>query len=81
MPGTSPKGAKLGCATCNSTPVAIDMSLKNKDGSAPLGNQQNLPAEITSQCKQCEEKFTIIISEQQFFVQKAMSTPVRCIPC
>ena len=81
MPGTSPEGAKLGRATCSSTHVAIDMSLKNNDGSAPLGSQQNLPAEITSRCKQCEEKFTISIGEQQFFVQKAMSTPAQCTRC
>ena len=73
MPGTSPEGAKLGRATCSSTHVAIDMSLKNNDGSAPLASQQNLPAEITSWCKQCEETFTTSIGEQQFFVQKAMS--------
>ena len=47
MPGTSPEGAKLGRATCSSTQVTFDMSLKNNDGSAPLGSQQNLPAEIT----------------------------------
>ena len=61
--------------------MAIDMSLKNNDGSAPLGSQQKWPAEITSWCKQCEEKFTISIGEQQFFVQKAMSTPARCTRC
>ena len=81
MPGTSPEGAKLGRATCSSTHVAIDMSLKHNDASAPLGCQQNLPAEITSRCKQCEETFTISIGEQQFFVQKAMSTPTRCTRC
>jgi len=42
------------------------MSLKNKDGSAPLGSQQKLPAEINSRCKQCEETFTISIGEQQY---------------
>jgi len=61
MPGTSPEGAKLGRATCSSTHVAIDMSLKNNAGSLPLASQQNLPAEITSRCKQCEETFTISI--------------------
>jgi len=81
MPGTSSEGAKLGRATCSSTHVAIDMSLKNNDGSALLASQQNLPAEITSRCKQCEETFTISIGEQQFFVQKAMSTPARCTRC
>jgi len=81
MPGTSPEGAKLGIATCSSTHVAIDMSLKNNDGSSPLASQQNLPAEITSQCKQCEKTFTISIGVQQFFVQKAMSTPARCTRC
>ena len=30
MPGTSPEGAKLGRATCSSTHVAIDMSLKKQ---------------------------------------------------
>ena len=81
MPGTSPEGAKLGRATCSSTHVVIDMSLKPHDGSAPLASQQNLPAEITSRCKQCEETFTISIGEQQFFAQKAMSTPARCTQC
>jgi len=81
IPGTSPEGAKLGRATCSSTHVAIDMSLKNNDGSAPLVSQQNLPAEIISRCKQCEETFTISISQQQFFSQKAMSTPARCTRC
>ena len=81
MPGTSPEGAKLGRAMCSSTHVAIDMSLKNNDGSAPLASQQNLPAEITSQCKQCEETFTISIGEQQFFVQKAMITSAWCTRC
>jgi len=81
MTGTSPEGAKLGRATCRSTHVAIEMSLKNNDGSAPLASQQNLPAEITSRCKQREETFTISIGEQQFFVQKAMSTPARCTRC
>ena len=38
MPGTSPEGAKLGRATCSSTHVAIDMSLKNNAGSLPLDN-------------------------------------------
>ena len=69
MPGTSPEGARLGRTTCSNTHVAIDMSLKNNSGSAPLASLQNLPAEITSQCKQCEEKFTISISEQQFCTQ------------
>jgi len=81
MPGTSPEGAKLGRASCSSTHVAIDMSLKNNDGFASLASQQNLPVEITSRCKQFEETFTISISEQQFFVQKAMSTPARCTRC
>jgi len=81
MPGTSLEGAKLGRATCSSTHVAIDMSLKNNAGSAPLASQQSLPAEITSWCKQCEETFTISIGEQQFFVQKTMSTPARCTRC
>ena len=81
MPSTSPEGAKLGRATCSSTHVAIDMSLKNNDGSALLASQQNLPAEITSRCKQCEETFIISIDEQQFFVQKAMSIPARCTRC
>jgi len=81
MPSTSPEGAKLGRATCSSTHVAIDMSLKNNDASSPLASQQNLPAEITSRCKQCEETFTISICEQQFFVQKAMSTPAWCTRC
>jgi len=66
MSGTSPEGAKLERATCISTHVAIDMSLKNNDGSAPPASQQNLPAEITSRCKQCEKTFTISIGEQQF---------------
>jgi len=81
MPGTSSEGAKCGRATCRSTHVAIDMSLKNNDGSAPLAGQQNLPAEIISRCKQSEETFTISICEQQFFVQQAMSTPARCTRC
>ena len=38
MPGTSPEGAKLGRATCSSTHVAIDKSLKNNDGCAPLAS-------------------------------------------
>jgi len=63
MPGTSPARAKLGRATCSSTHVAMHMSLKNNDGSAPLASQQNLPAEITSRCKQCEETFTLNIEE------------------
>jgi len=79
IPGTSPEGAKLGRASCSSTHMAINMSLKNNNGSAPLASQQNLPAEITSRCKQCVETFTISIGEQQFFVQKAMSTTARCI--
>ena len=62
MPGTSLEEAKLGCTTCSSTHVAIDMFLKNNDGSSPLASQQNLPAEITSRCKQCDETFTISIS-------------------
>jgi len=78
MSSTSPEGAKLGRTTCSSTHAAIDMSLKNNAGSLPLASQRNLPAKITSRCKQCEETFTIRISEQQFFVQKAMSIPVRC---
>ena len=81
MPGTSPEGAKFGRATCSSTHVAFDMSVKNDDGSSPFASQQNLPAEITSRCKQCEETFTISIDEQQFFVQKAMSIPARCTRC
>ena len=48
IPGTSPEGAKLGRASCSSTHMAINMSLKNNDGSAPLASQQKLPAEITS---------------------------------
>jgi len=40
-----------------------------------------LPAEITSPCKQCEDIFTISTGEQQFFVQKAMSTPARGAQC
>jgi len=79
MPGTSPEGAKLGRTTCSSTHVAIDRSLENNDGSAPLASQLNLPAEITSRCKQCEETFTISIGEQQFFVQKHTS-PVYTMP-
>jgi len=43
--------------------VAIDMSLGNNAGSLPLASQQNLPAEITSRCKQCEETFTISIHD------------------
>ena len=39
MPSTSPEGAKLGRATCSSTHVAIDMSLKNNDGSEQLASQ------------------------------------------
>ena len=81
IPGTSPEGAKLGCATSSSTHVAIDMSFKNNDGSSPLASQRNLPAEITSRCKQCEETFIISISEQQIFVQKAVSTSARCTRC
>jgi len=81
MPGTSPGGAKLGRAACSSTHVAIDMSLKNNAGSLPLAIQRNLPAEITSRCKQCEDTFTISICEQQFFVQKAMSTPALSTRC
>jgi len=80
-PRTSSEGAKLGCATCSSTHVAIDMSLENNAGSLPLASQRNLPAEITSRCQQCEETFTMNISEQQFFVQKAMNTPARCARC
>jgi len=57
------------------------MSLKNNNGSAPLASQKNLPAEITSRCKQCEETFTISIGEQHFSVQKAMSTSARCTRC
>jgi len=34
-----PEGAKLGRATCSSTHVAIDTSLKNSDCSSPLANQ------------------------------------------
>jgi len=49
MPSTSPEGAKLGRATCSSTHVAIDMSLKNNDCSSSLASQQNLPAEIHNQ--------------------------------
>jgi len=75
MPGTSPEGAKFGRATCSSADVAIDMSLKNNDGSSPLASQQNLPAKITSRCKQCEETFTISTGKQLFFVPKAMNTP------
>ena len=48
MPSTSPEGAKLGCITCSSTHVAIDMSLENNNGSLPLGNQWKLPAEHIS---------------------------------
>jgi len=59
----------------------IDISLENNNVCAPLASQQNLPAEIISQCKQCEETFTISFGEQQFFVQKAMSTPARCTRC
>jgi len=81
MPGTSPEGAKLGRTTCSSTHVAVDMSLKNNDGSEPLVSQRNLPVKINSQCYQCEETFTINISEQQFFVQKVMSTPAWCTRC
>jgi len=82
MPGTNPEGAKRGRATCSSTYVAIDMSLTNNDGSAPLASQQNVPAEIASRCtEECEEIFTISINEQQFFVQKVMSTPARCTRC
>ena len=81
MPRTSREGAKLGCATCSSTHVALDMSLENNAGPLPLANQRNLPAKITSRCKQCEETFTISISAQQFFVQKAMSTPAQCARC
>jgi len=81
MPSTSPEGAKLGCITCSSTHVAIDMSLENNNGSLPLGNQRKLPAEITSRCKQCEEIFTISIGEQWLFAQKAMSTPAWCARC
>jgi len=33
MPSTSPEGAKLGCTTCSSTHVAIDMFLENNAGS------------------------------------------------
>jgi len=77
MPSTSPEGAKRGRATCSSTQVAIEMSLENNAGSLPLASQRNLPAEITSQCKQCEETFAISICEEQFFVQKAISTPAR----
>ena len=77
MPGTSPEGAKRGRATCSSTQVAIEMSLENNAGSLPLASQRNLPAEITPQCKQCEETFAISICEEQFFVQKAISTPAR----
>ena len=80
-PRTSSEGAKLGCATCSSTHVAIDMSLENNDRSSQLASRQNLPAEITSRCKQCEETFTISIGKQQFFVQKVMSTPARCTRC
>ena len=79
MPSTSPEGAKLVRATCSSTHVAIDMSLENNAVPLPLAIQRNLPADITSQCKHCEETFKI--GEQQFFVQKAMSTPARCARC
>ena len=86
MPRTSPEGAKLGGTTCGSTHVAIDMPLQNNAGSLPLASRRNLPAEIISQCKQCEEIFTININEQQFFVPKAMSkmsmsTPAQCAQC
>jgi len=81
MPGTSPEGAKLGHATCSSTHVATDMFLENNAGSLPLASQRKLPAEITSRCKQCEETFTMSIGEQQFFVQKVMSTSARCAQC
>jgi len=57
------------------------MSLENNAGSLPLVSQRNLPAEITSWCKQCKETFTISIGEQHFFVQKAMSTPAQCAYC
>jgi len=61
--------------------MAIVMSLKNNTGSLPLAKHRNLPAEITSQRKQCEEIFTISTGEQQFFVQKAMHTPALCAQC
>jgi len=38
MPGTSPEGVKLGRATRSSTHVAINMFLKNNDGSSPLAS-------------------------------------------
>ena len=57
------------------------MSLKSNAGSLPLVSQSNLPAEITSRCKQCEAIFTISISEKQFFLQKVMSTSARCARC
>jgi len=81
IPGTSPEGAKLGHATCRSTHRAFDMSVQNDNGSSPLAGQQNLPAEITSRCKQCEKTFTISIGEQQSFARKALSTPARCTRC
>jgi len=76
MLSTSPERAKSGCTTRSCTHVAIDMSSGDNAGSLPLENQRNLSAEITSRCKQYEEIFTVSIGEQQFFVQKAMSTPV-----
>jgi len=81
MPSISREEAKFGRVTCSSTHVAVDMSLKNNVDSLPLASQRSLPAEITSWCKQCEETFTISIGEQQFFVQKAISTPARCARC
>ena len=81
IPSTSPEGAKLGCETRSGTHVAIDLSLENNNGSLPLANQQNLPAEIASQFKHREQSFTIVIVEQQFFVQKVLSTPALCVRC
>jgi len=52
MPNTNPEVAKRGRATRSSTHVAIDMSLENNAGSLSLASQRNLPAEITSRCKQ-----------------------------
>lgn len=69
--------AKSGCATCSSTHMAIVMSLKNNTGSLPLAKHRNLPAEITSQRKQCEEIFTISTGEQQLCVLCSTLKPVN----
>ena len=58
-----------------STHVAIDTFLENNAGS--FSGQRNLPAEITTRCKQCEEIFTISTGEQQLCVLCSTLKPVN----